>query len=161
MTKLSVSEQCRRAGIDRRTYYDRLARGKTDLFAPTNRNPRRSVPDHIKSILEKNGIPNRMFFARLDKGWTEFEASNVLPHANTIYKINGKTISSQLSKYKYYYFLDLVNNKGFTQEEALHRLDNPVTSAKYYRDGLSLYSYCKKHGISYNREYYRLKHGIK
>lgn len=160
MKKLSISEQCRRAGIDRKTYYARLARGKTDLFAPTDRKPRRSIPDHIKPILKENNITNKMFFARLDKGWTEFEAANVLPRV-VIYKINGKSIRSQLSEYKYYYFLQLINEKGFTPEEALHRLDNPVTSAKYYRDGMSLFTYCKKHGISYNREYYRLKHASK
>ncbi len=159
--ELSIVKQCKLAGIDRRTYYTRLARGDKDLFAPTNRKPRRSVPDHIKPLLEKNGIPNKMFFARLDKGWTEFEAANVLPNSDTCYYHNGKTVCSQLSKYKYYYFLDLINRKGMTPEEALQRLDNPVTSAKYFREGESLYSYCRKHGISYNKEYYRLKHNTR
>lgn len=122
MTKLSISEQCRRVGIDRRTYYDRLARGVKDLFAPSNRKPRRSVPDHIKPLLKENGICNRMYFARLDKGWSEFEASHVLPNSYICYYHNGKTVSSQLSRSKYWQFLNYVNEKGVSPEEAFERV---------------------------------------
>lgn len=157
--KLTITEQCRRAGIDRKTYYYRLKKGETDLFAPLirQRKPKRSVPDHIKPLLKENNIPNRLYFNRLDKGWTEFEASHVLPNSFICHYHNGKTISSQLSENKYKYFLSLVNSKGLSTEEALHRINNPASSAKYYRDGMTLHAYCKKHGLSYNIEYGKLR----
>ena len=157
--KLSISEQCRRAGIDRTTYYDRLKRGETDLFAPT-RSCKQFVPDHITQLLKEKGISRSTYFKRLEKGWSEFEASNVVPYAE-VYKINGKTVRSQLGKNKYQAFLKLVNHKGMSVEEAFENVDKLVGNVKYYRDGMTLYSYCKKYGLSYDTEYAKLKHSSK
>lgn len=153
--KLSISEQCRRAGIDRKTYYQRLKAGKTDLFAPPKLK-KRHIPDHIKQILKEKGIRKDTYFARLERGWSEFEASHVLPNAET-YKINGKSAYSQLDRIKYQQFIHIINEEGLSPEEALDRLNNPRSNAKYYRDGMTLFSYCKKHGLSYNVEYAKLR----
>lgn len=159
MTKLSISEQCRRAGIDRKTYYNRLARGETDLFAPSKLK-KRPISEETRTLLKKNNIRLSTYWRRIDRGWTEFEAANVLPKAE-IYKINGKSVFSQLSKYKFWRFLQLINEKGMTPEEAFDNVNKVVGNVKYYRDGMTLYSYCKKHGLSYNIEYAKLKRGSK
>lgn len=153
--KLSISEQCRRAGINRKTYYERLARGKTDLFAPSKIH-KREIPEHLEPLLKEKGISRSTYFARIERGWTEFEAANVLPNAET-YMINGKSVRSQLNSHKYHRFIHLINSEGLSIEEALHRVNNPRGNAKYYRDGIPLTVYCRKHGLNYNTEYRKLK----
>ena len=54
-------------------------------------------------------------------------------------------------------FTELVNDVGLSVEEAFERVNNPLRRVKYYRDGMTLHSYCKKHGLSYNTEYAKLK----
>ena len=163
MKKLSISEQCKRAGIDRTTYYTRLKRGDKDLFAPikNKRKPKRKMSAEIRELLKKNNIQPYTYYNRLDKGWTEFEASNVRTNAHIYHYYKGKTVRSYMTESKYQYFLFLVNRKGLSTEEALHILDNPATNAKYYRDGMTLHAYCKKHGLSYNVEYRKLMLGNK
>lgn len=153
--KLSISEQCRRAGIDRKTYYDRLARGKTDLFAPSKIH-KRHIPEHLEPLLKEKGISRSTYFARIKRGWSEFEAANVLPESHTTYYHNGKSVHSQLGKHRYHRFMHFVNNERLSPEEALHRVNNPTYNAKYYRDGIPLTVYCREHGLNYNTEYRKL-----
>lgn len=157
MKKLSISEQCRRVGIDRKTYYDRLKRGKTDLFAPAQQMTKRYIPEHLEPLLKEKGISRCTYFARLERGWTEFEAANVLPGSHTTYYHNGKSVHSQLGKHRYHRFIHFINNERLSPEEALHRVNNPSYNAKYYRDGIPLTVYCRKHGLNYNKEYRKLK----
>lgn len=153
--KLTITEQCRRAGIDRTTYYNRLRKGETDLFAPTRSN-KRFIPDHIVQLLKEKGISRSTYLKRLDYGWSEFEAANVLPSSHTTYYHNGKSVCSQLGKHRYHRFLHFVNNERLSPEEALHRVNNPRSNAKYYRDGIPLTVYCREHGLNYNTEYRKL-----
>ena len=156
MKKLSISEKCRQAGISRKTYYQRLASGKKNLFAPAHTLTKRYIPDKIRQLIKENGISRSTYFKRIESGWSMVEASCVIPSVE-VYKINGKSVHSQLSKNKYRAFLKLIYEKGMSVEEAFENVDSLVGNIKYYRDGMTLYSYCKKHGISYNIEYAKLK----
>lgn len=123
MTKLSISEQCRRAGIDRKTYYYRLRKGEQDLFAPSNRKKPQFITPELAELLKKNGISKHMYHNRIYLGWTVFEASNVLPNSD-VYTVNGKSVHSQLSKSKYCNFIHLINDRGMSVEDAFNKITN-------------------------------------
>ena len=156
MKKLSISEQCRRAGIDLSTYYKRLKKGVTDPLAPSIRKKYQRMTKELAELLIKNGISKDLYRIRISKGWSEFEAANVLPNSHYCHYHNGKTVRSQLGENKYRSFIKIINNERLSVEEALNRLDNPRSNAKYYRDGIPLTVYCRKHGLNYNKEYRKL-----
>ena len=120
MAGLSISERCRRAGIDRKTYYQRLARGETDLFAPP-KIQKRHIPDETRKLMKEKGISKSTYFSRLSRGWSEFEASNVVPHSD-ILKINGKSVWSQLTRSQYSSFYVYMDRYGLSMEEAFERV---------------------------------------
>ena len=131
MAGLSISERCRRAGIDRKTYYQRLARGKTDLFAPPK--IKKKISSETLKLLEQNGIKRSAYFTRLRRGWSEFEASHVAPYSD-VYRINGKSVFSQLTKTEYCNFYTYIDRYGLTIEEAFKKankgLKNDSTKCK-------------------------------
>ena len=120
MAGLSISERCRRAGIDRKTYYQRLARGETDLFAPP-KIKKRHIPDETRKLMKEKGISKSTYFSRLSRGWSEFEASNVVPHSD-ILKINGKSVWSQLTRSQYSNFYIYMDRYGLSMEEAFEKV---------------------------------------
>lgn len=121
MKKLSISEKCRRAGIGRSTYYQRLARGDKDLFAPL-KTRKRPISEETRNLLKQNGIGFSTYRRRIELGWTEFEASNIRPYAE-VYRIKGKSVHSLLSKSKYQTFLKLIYEEEMSVEEAFERVN--------------------------------------
>ena len=49
---------------------------------------------------------------------------------------------------------------GLTQDDAINRAKNGVKRYKYERDGISLHEYCKKHGLSYLNEVYKVRKAL-
>lgn len=148
----SIAQRCKEAGIRRETYYQRLKRGKKDLFAPPYGDTKRHVPEHIKPLLKKNGISRNNYLLRINRGWTEFEAANIKPYAE-VYKVNGQSVYSLLGRTRYNRFIFLINEEGLSFEEALQKVDNPRDRVKYYRDGKSLRQWCIEKNKSYWKEW--------
>ena len=105
----SISQMCREAGIDRKTYYNRRKRGGKDLFKPTKYN---RLSKEIIKALEENGISRVQYCARIHKGWSEWEASHVPVNADQYLYYNGKTVHSQLTPLQYGHYRNLYYYKG-------------------------------------------------
>lgn len=111
----TIAQKCREAGIHYHTYCYRVRKGWANPFVELQHKP---MTPELKELLKANGISHELYHTRKAKGWTEFEAANVLPNSHICYMHNGKSIRSQLSHGKYCYLKSLVNLKGMSVEEA-------------------------------------------
>jgi hypothetical protein len=111
----TAAQKCREAGILYQTYYYRAKKGWPDPFIELQHKP---MTPELKELLKANGISRELYLTRKSKGWTAFEAANVLPNSHIYYVYNGKSIRSQISRGKYLYLKNLVNDKGMSVEEA-------------------------------------------
>ena len=108
----SIAQMCREAGIDRKTYYNRLKKGEADLLRPVKRNKRRTLTENIKRLLKDNNIRHDTYFARLKLGWSEFEASHIQTGADWYHFYKGKSVFSLLDRYKYNRYMLLYHCYG-------------------------------------------------
>lgn len=115
----TIAQQCKKAGISLSSYYTRLRKGWENPLQPIKLKER-FVSEENKALLKKHGISRGTYFARLRIGWSEFEATHVATSAE-VYKINGKSVRSQLKGYKYSYFVKLVND-GLSVEDAFNKV---------------------------------------
>ena len=118
MKKETIADQCRKSGISLSTYYSRKAKGWDNPFQPSTIKER-YISKKTRDLLKRNGIHRATYFARLNLGWSEFEAANVAPRAEA-YRVNGKTVHSQLNDYRYRTFLDLVTYDKLSIEDAFY-----------------------------------------
>ena len=103
----SISQMCREAGIDRKTYYNRLKRGETDLFRPTNYS---RVSEELIETLKKNNISYHTYRVRRKLGWSHLEASNAPLWDSRYLYYNGKSVHSLLPRSVYTYYYRLYND---------------------------------------------------
>lgn len=103
----SITQRCREAGIDTKTYYNRLKRGETDLFRPTNYV---RVPEELVETLKKNNISYLRYRVRRKLGWSHLEASNVPVGSSRYLYYKGVTVHSLLSRNDYIYYYKLYND---------------------------------------------------
>lgn len=114
--------------------------------------------DELKKKCEELGISVPSYYGRLYRGWTPEEAQ-LAPKVGAAHVFEGKSVYSMLSKQQYLSYLRYIQ-MGLTQDDAINRAKNGVKRYKYERDGMSLHEYCKKHGISYSSEIYKMRKAL-
>jgi hypothetical protein len=112
----SIRQKCEDAGISISTYFWRVNHGWSNPFAEASRS---KITKEMAELLKSNGISRSLFSERKTHGWTELEASNVPPN-NHIYKLNGKSVRSQIPLKKYHTFRRLVAEEGLSIEDAVY-----------------------------------------
>lgn len=111
----SIRQKCEDAGISISTYFWRVRHGWENPYLRANIT---RISEEKLKLLESNGISRQLFSARKSHGWTELEASNV-PPSSPIYKMNGKSVRSQIPLSRYDRFRRLVVEFGLPIEDAV------------------------------------------
>ena len=106
--------------------------------------------DELKKKCAELGISVPTYYGRIYRGWTPEEAQ-LTPKVGAAHVFEGKSVYSILSKQRYLSYLRYIQ-MGLTQEEAINKAKTVQKRCKYKRDGMSLFEYCKKHGLSYSSE---------
>ncbi len=112
----SIRQKCEDCGISTSTYFWRVRNGWSNPFAELRKT---KMTKEMTELLKSNGISKELFSERKSLGWTELEASNVPPN-NHVYKLNGKSVRSQIPLKKYHTFRRLVAVEGLSIEDAVY-----------------------------------------
>ena len=121
----SIAQRCREAGIDTKTYYNRLKRGETDLFRPTKY---ARPTEELSKTLKENGITYNRYRKRLSLGWSHIEACNIPVNGDRYLYYNGVAVHSLVNRNIYNYYYKLYNYEG--EEKANKYLERKLNEQR-------------------------------
>lgn len=114
---------------------------------------RQKIVDRRKAKAKELGITYSAYMHRLNHGWTEEQAEICPKVQNAVRFYKGQSARSyilehggKLSTFNYWI-------KLLPLEEAIERTIHPKGRAKYFRDGLTLFEWCRQNHKNYYNEY--------
>lgn len=114
---------------------------------------RQKIVDRRKAKAKELGIKYCSYISRLKNGWTEEQAEICPKVQNAIRFYKGQSARSYILEHggklsTFSYWIELL-----PLEEAIERTIHPKGRAKYFRDGLTLFEWCRQNHKNYYNEY--------